>query len=249
LKDFSLHVLNIKHIEVKIPMSVTQPLVTMKGRKDGLVLVMDEACAYHDLVRELKIKLAANTNLYKDGPVISVKVEAGNRYISSEQRNQLKDIIHAFDHLKVEEIQSNVMTLEEIAKKKAQEKIVTIARIIRSGQVLEVEGDLLLIGDVNPGGVVSATGNIYILGALRGVASAGTANDGKDAVIVASIMMPTQLKIGQVISRNENGSVEEMKEKSLVECAYLDEQIGKIVIDQVHTALKKQNLSLALEKL
>ncbi|MCQ2008544.1 MAG: septum site-determining protein MinC [Sporolactobacillus sp.] len=230
-------------------MSATQPLVTMKGRKDGLVLVMDEACAYRDLVRELKEKLAANTNLYKEGPVISVKVQAGNRYISEVQRDQLKEIIHSFDHLKVEDIQSNVMTLEDIAKKKAQEKIVPIARIIRSGQVLSVEGDLLLVGDVNPGGTVSATGNIYIFGALRGVAAAGSDGDGKDAVIVASIMKPTQLKIGQVISRNENGSVEEMKEDHLLECAYLDEKIGKIVIDRVHAALKKRNLSLVLEKL
>ncbi|MCO7127949.1 septum site-determining protein MinC [Sporolactobacillus shoreicorticis] len=230
-------------------MSATQPLITMKGRKDGLVLVMDEACAYRDLVRELKEKLAANTNLYKEGPVISVKIQAGNRYISAAQRDQLKEIIHSFDHLKVDDIQSNVITLEDIAKKKAQEKIVPIARIIRSGQVLSIEGDLLLIGDVNPGGTVSATGNIYIFGALRGVAAAGSADDRKSAVIVASIMKPTQLKIGQVISRNENNTIDEMKEDHLLECAYLDEKIGKIVIDRVHAALKKRNLSFALEKL
>ncbi|MCL1630511.1 septum site-determining protein MinC [Sporolactobacillus sp. CPB3-1] len=230
-------------------MSVIQPLVTMKGRKDGLVLVMDETCAYRDLVHELKVKLTENTNLYKDGPIISVKVQVGNRYISTEQREQLRDIIHAFERLKVDEIQSNVMSLEEIAQKQKQERIIRMARIIRSGQVLSVEGDLLLIGDVNPGGKVSASGNIYILGALRGIASAGLANDGKGAVIVASLMMPTQLKIGQVISRNEYSAVEEMKEDHLLECAYLDEKIGKIVIDRLHTALKKQNLSLTLNKL
>ena len=45
----------------------------------------------------------------------------------------------------------------------------TVARIIRSGQVLQVAGDLLLIGDVNPGGTVIAGGNIFIMGALKGL--------------------------------------------------------------------------------
>lgn len=230
-------------------MSANHPLVTMKGRKDGLVLVMDDSCAYHDLLHELEEKLTVNANLYKNGPVISVKVQAGNRYLSESQRDELKKMIHAFDYLNVDEIQSNVMTFEEFSKKKAQEKIVPIARIIRSGQTLSVEGDLLLIGDVNPGGIVSATGNIYIFGALRGIALAGSGGDGKHAVICASVMSPTQLKIGQVISRAESGPVEEMNENQKLECAYLDESVGKIVIDRMHSVLKKHDFSFALEKM
>lgn len=43
------------------------------------------------------------------------------------------------------------MTIEEAERLKAESEIVSVAKIIRSGQVLEVPGDLLLIGDVNPG--------------------------------------------------------------------------------------------------
>ncbi|MCO7175583.1 septum site-determining protein MinC [Sporolactobacillus kofuensis] len=232
-------------------MSLNHPFVTIKGRKDGLVLVMDDSCAYNDLLHELKEKLTMNTNMYqKNGPDISVKVQAGNRYLSESQREELKQMIHTFDYLKVEDIHSNVMTVEEFSKKKAQERIVPIARIIRSGQKLSVEGDLLLIGDVNPGGTVIATGNIYILGTLRGVAIAGSLDDGKHAVIVASVMLPTQLKIGQVISRTDD---EERREdtinKHIPECAYLDGTIGKIVIDRMQAVLKKHNLPYSLEKM
>src|SRR5699024_10424628 len=73
-------------------------------------------------------------------------------------------------------------------------------RVVRSGQVLRVEGDLLLIGDVNPGGKVVATGDIYIMGNLRGIAHAGI-NGNRKAIIAASYMKPTQLRIADYISR------------------------------------------------
>ena len=76
----------------------------------------------------------------------------------------------------------------------------SVAKIIRSGQVLNVTGDLLLIGDVNPGGTVIADGNIFILGALKGIAHAGF--DGNtEAVIAASVMKPSQLRISDVLNR------------------------------------------------
>ncbi|BBN99322.1 septum site-determining protein MinC [Sporolactobacillus terrae] len=230
-------------------MPATQSLVTIKGRKDGLVLVMNEACAYRDLLIELKEKLAASTNLDQNGPVISVKIEVGNRYISTDQRDQLKQIIHSYDHLKVEAIHSNVLTYAELDQIKEQEKIVTMVRIVRSGQVLSVQGNLLLIGDVNPGGVVSASGNIYVLGSLRGVASAGQGEDGNNAVIVASIMAPTQLKIGETISRNERNTAEVLTERHRFECAYLDDHIGKIVIDHIQATIKKGNLPFTFNKM
>ncbi|WP_332238368.1 septum site-determining protein MinC [Sporolactobacillus sp. KGMB 08714] len=229
-------------------MSVRQSLVTMKGRKDGLVLVMDDACAYEALLQELKEKLSVNQHLYREGPVTSVKVQVGNRYISESQRSELTAIIRSFDHLKVDDIQSNVLTREEFEAEKSKEKIVSVARMIRSGQVLSVEGDLLLIGDVNPGGVVSATGNIFVLGALRGIAVAGTQGNERNAVIAASIMQPTQLKIGRVISRTEEEPANEMKNDHVLECAYLDSSVDKIVIDRLHTVLKKRHLSLLLTK-
>lgn len=229
-------------------MSDSQPLVTMKGRKDGLVLVMDETCTYDSLLQELKEKLSVNQHLYKEGPLTSVKVQVGNRYISETQRSELMTIIRSFDHLKVDKIESNVMTREEFETEKSREKLVSVARMIRSGQVFSVEGDLLLIGDVNPGGIVSATGNIYVLGALRGIASAGTPGNKQDAVIAASVMKPTQLKIGGIISRTEEEPVDEMKNDHVLECAYVDLAIGKIVIDRLHTVLKKDQMSLLLTK-
>lgn len=80
------------------------------------------------------------------------------------------------------------------------------ARIIyatlRSGQKIETEHSLIIVGDINPGAEVVAGGDIIILGSLRGTAHAGAYDEtGAGRVIFGLNLQPTQLRIGMVISR------------------------------------------------
>ncbi|KPD01607.1 Septum site-determining protein MinC [Geobacillus sp. BCO2] len=133
-----------------------------------------------------------------------------------------------FKNLVVDSIESNVMSKAEAIEWMRKTEIVPVSRIVRSGQVLHVEGDLLLIGDVNPGGTVIAGGNIFILGALRGIAHAGYAGN-KQAIIAASVMKPMQLRIGDIMSRAPDSKTDEGNE---MECAYIDEH-NQIVVDRL----------------
>lgn len=73
---------------------------------------------------------------------------------------------------------------------------------LRSGQRLESEHSLVIVGDVNSGAEVVSGGDVVILGTLRGVAHAGAYEEsGGGRVICALNMQPTQLRIGSVISR------------------------------------------------
>ena len=72
-------------------------------------------------------------------------------------------------------------------------------RTLRSGASIRFDGDVYVFGDVNPGAQVVATGNIVVLGALKGVAHAGAAGD-EDAFILAFDLRPTQLRIGRRIA-------------------------------------------------
>ncbi|WP_221277355.1 septum site-determining protein MinC [Anoxybacteroides tepidamans] len=200
----------------------------MKGTKDGLTLHLDDTCSYEDLIAELDEKLTINENEDSDGPLVSVHLKIGNRYLTPKQEEELRALIRAKKNLVVESIDSNVMTKEEALKWKQKTEIVSVAKIVRSGQVLHVHGDLLLIGDVNPGGTVIAGGNIFILGALRGIAHAGCYGN-KEAVIAASIMKPTQLRISDVMNRAPDYKTEERNE---MECAYIDDT-GQIVVDRL----------------
>ena len=74
-----------------------------------------------------------------------------------------------------------------------------IRRTLRSGTVVRHAGDVILFGDVNPGAEVLAGGDITVLGALKGLAHAGTRGD-ESAFILGIEFNPTQLRIGPHIS-------------------------------------------------
>jgi septum formation inhibitor MinC len=71
---------------------------------------------------------------------------------------------------------------------------------LRSGKFVSYEGNLVVIGDVNPGAEVEATGSIIVLGNLRGIVHAG-ASGNKEATIIALNLFPTQLRIADIITR------------------------------------------------
>ena len=81
------------------------------------------------------------------------------------------------------------------------EQAMLVGRTLRSGQRVTHSGNVVLLGDVNPGAEVVAGGNIIIVGSLRGVAHAGTP-DNRRAVVVALRFMPTQLRIADFIARS-----------------------------------------------
>jgi septum site-determining protein MinC len=204
-----------------------QQYVTIKGTKDGLTLHLDDSCSFDELLQEIDEKLS--TNYYDSGErsLIEVQVKVGNRYVAPKQEEELRTLIRNKKKLVVDTIESNVVTKEQALEWKRETEIVSVTRIVRSGQTLEVKGDLLLIGDVNPGGTVIAGGNIFIIGALRGIAHAGFYGN-KEAVIAASLMNPMQLKISDVTNRAPDAR----GDGQAMECAYVNQK-DQIVVDRI----------------
>jgi septum site-determining protein MinC len=203
--------------------------VMIKGTKEGLTLHLNDQCSFIELKKELDEKLSVHHMDHEESPLLSVRIQLGNRYLTSDQQEELKELVRDKRNLVVEEISSSVITKEEASKHQKESEIHSIAAIIRSGQVLEVPGDLLLVGDVNPGGTVKASGNIFILGALKGIAHAGCEGN-HEAAIVASFMTPSQLRIAECFNRAPDKYSDD--EQHQMECAYIDES-NQIVIDRL----------------
>lgn len=70
---------------------------------------------------------------------------------------------------------------------------------VRSGDRIFSNGNLCIIGDVNPGAIVSAKKNIYVWGKLLGIAVAGKGGD-KQSSIASLYLNPLQLRIADVIA-------------------------------------------------
>ncbi|MBM7597813.1 septum site-determining protein MinC [Virgibacillus halotolerans] len=209
-------------------------LIIIKGTREGLTLFIDESCSFEEAVIELKDKIIASRPK-RDEPLVSVKVKLGNRYLDEAQKDQIGKIIGGENRFIIHSIQSDVVRREDALRWQEDSEVKTINRIVRSGQVIEVNGDLLLVGDVNPGGKVSSTGNIYIMGSLQGIAHAGSDGD-RDAFIAASYMNPSQLRIADYISRAPDYESDGV----YMECGLIDETQDKIIIDRLQALPHKR---------
>ena len=207
-------------------MTAVKHHVTIKGVKDGLVFLLDDSCEWDRLLQELQHKLEKTHQRILTGPIVHVHVKLGARSISEEEKEQIREIIGRKGNLLIQSIDSEQPPSEE--KLETSPPIKMIKGIVRSGQTLQHEGDLLFLGDINPGGIIVCTGNIYIMGSLRGMAHAGVNGD-ETAIIAAAYLRPTQLRIAGVISRPPD---EWGIEDATMEFAYIKD--GKMEIDKLH---------------
>lgn len=215
-------------------MTVKSKHVRIKGIKDGLVFLLDDKCPFEDLLSELRYKLEHSHQNILTGPIVHVDIKLGNRPVTEEDKEAVLEILKSQGNLLIRSVEA----LEEPGESDP-DALFLMSGMIRSGQVLHHEGNLLFLGDVNPGGTISCSGDIYILGALRGMAHAGV-DGNQDAIIAASLLSPTQLRIADVISRppDEWGTRE-----SSMEFAYLSS--GAMQIDKIHNIVKlRQGLNV-----
>ena len=144
--------------------------VTIKGVKNGLIFILDDRCEWSELLDELEDKLTRHGQQLS-GPPTHVYVKLGGRRLNEEEKGKIRAIIGQNGNLLVQSIESDAE--KTVAVTRENLPLRRICGIVRAGQVVEHDGHLLLLGDVNPGGTVRCTGDIFVLGALRGIAHAG----------------------------------------------------------------------------
>nr|AUG32618.1 putative septum site-determining protein [Paulinella longichromatophora] len=88
---------------------------------------------------------------------------------------------------------------DTIFSKIAEETIIHKGTL-RAGDTLTIPATLLLLGDVNPGAIISSAGDVMIWGKLRGIAHAGYLGN-RNARIIAMHLRPLQLRIAEVVAR------------------------------------------------
>jgi septum site-determining protein MinC len=82
----------------------------------------------------------------------------------------------------------------------ALSQVLYVKQTLRSGQVVSHKGDLVIVGDVNPGAEIMAEGDITVWGSLRGIAHAGIGGN-TEAEIRALNLQPIQIRIAHAIAR------------------------------------------------
>jgi septum site-determining protein MinC len=192
--------------------------VSIKGTREGLVVALGEG-PWPDLVSRLEHDLQHKAAFFEGAQVI---LKVGTSELTSEQLAEVREILSAHGM----QMNTVVTCLESTAEAAAalevpvtlrpeetwsqevetsigdeSEEALFVKRTVRSGQTIQHPGHVTILGDVNPGGQVIASGDIVIWGKLRGTVHAGAGGD-DGALVCALALAPTQLRIGNHIARS-----------------------------------------------
>ncbi|HYG59412.1 MAG TPA: septum site-determining protein MinC [Symbiobacteriaceae bacterium] len=193
-----------------------QDIVIRGTTRSGLVIVLPEEGDLDSVCQRLRAKLELSGRFFQGA---EVTVQTGRRSLSPAERDLIAGILQeasmtlrsvseggdpvaeAQAALKMAEQSRRSGTLPAAALLEESETALVVTRTLRSGQMVRHEGDIIVLGDVNPGATVVATGHIVVMGALRGVAHAGSSGN-TAALVAATKLRPTQLRIAHVIGRS-----------------------------------------------
>ncbi|MXV78040.1 septum site-determining protein MinC [Candidatus Poribacteria bacterium] len=189
-------------------------IVKLRGYKDGLHLIINPKVslkevetAIHELLSEMNQSLSGT----------SIQIDMMTTPLTSDDLKELEthltksyDLVVSGVNVLDEKDESPILaapTTHSISEELSLdtpmhvENAQVVRQTIRSGQTTScLTGSVILYGDVNPGGEVIASGDIVVLGALRGSAHAG-ANGRLSSVIIAMDLVPLQLQIGTYVNR------------------------------------------------
>ena len=188
---------------------------SMSNNIYGLTVVLNPDVPFEELKEKVASKFKESSSFLKN---TQMAVTLTGRQLEDWQEQELLDIMIDNSDIEVlylvdanedkEALYKERVLLEQkltelknikIPTEETSAKEVFYRGTLRSGQVLESDGSVVVIGDVNPGASIMAGGNVIVLGTLKGVANAGILGD-REAFVVALEMVPTQIRIADIVA-------------------------------------------------
>ena len=200
--------------------------INVSQKKNLFIIKISEDAKFEILVKELKHKVIQLKKLYKDE---KTPIEVTGKVLKNKEIVEIEKIIKSVLDVDVDFDMPRELGLSNIRKTFTQEVSTSETKFhrgsLRSGQKVEEDGSIVILGDVNSGAEVIASDNIVILGTLRGLAHAG-AKGNKEAIIAAGRLDTVQMRIANIV-KEFNREEETLRRLSY---AYVNDE-NKIVIE------------------
>ena len=183
--------------------------ISINLRKDNIVIKVNEEYSQEDIVYTLRKKIPDLKKLYQGEhtPIVIT-----GKVLKNKEIDEIQELIKKYIDVQIKFDSPRTLGLHGIVKTYNKEIAISETKFhrgaVRSGQKLEFEGSIVIMGDVNDGAEVIAGDNIVILGALRGLAHAG-AKGNVNAIIAASSIDAPQLRIANIIKEREKEEIQE----------------------------------------
>lgn len=192
--------------------------VVIKSNRYGIIVILDNEMPFSELLKCIADKFRESGSFFK-GSKMGIAFEG--RVLSLDEENKIVDTILANSELDIACIIDQDKEREEQFKQAVEERMAQAVPTsedggqfyrgtLRSGQSLEAESSIIILGDVNPGAHVIASGNVVVLGSLKGTVYAG-GNGDERSFVVALDMDPMQIRIGDVIARCSDEQTKNIK--------------------------------------
>jgi septum site-determining protein MinC len=220
--------------------------VMIKGTKSGIILVLDQQKEWDSLKKEIAKKFQDSSEFLGDA---QKAISFQGRTLTNEEQQEVLDIIEENCNLQIicvlekdpgqEAVFARALEESTSQKDSGTEKIPDnllqsdngtgffFKGNLRSGQVLDVETSIIVLGDVNAGAKVVSKGNVIILGSLKGNVFAGSGGN-VDAFVVALDMCPVQIRIADTIARSPDQAPKKSRQRE-TKIAFWDD--GNIYIE------------------
>jgi septum site-determining protein MinC len=196
---------NIKFSFVMEGKNLVKAPLTIKGNNSGLTIYLSEEGEFVQILEALRDKLRESGAFFAGA---TVSVQLGRRELSWMELSSLVGELEGAG-LEVRIGGGEVKRKPASARPSEEAKETTTQLVkgtLRSGQRIHYDGNVVILGDVNPGAEVVATGDIIVLGACRGVCHAGAKGNTTSSVL-ALRLKPTQLRIADFIARSPDNEV------------------------------------------
>lgn len=199
--------------------------VSINLKKDQIVVKIAEDAEQKRIISELSRKISDLKKLYKDE---KIPIRIVGKVLKNKEIDEIQELIKEKIDVEIDFDMPKSLGLSSITRTFKQEIAISETKFhrgsLRSGQRLETEGSIVIIGDVNSGAEVIASDNIVVVGTLRGLAHAG-AKGNKNAIIAAGKLDAVQIRISNIVKEIDRD------EEPLHKQAYIFVDNDKIVID------------------
>ena len=216
---------------------MSEDIVKIKGTSLGLQLSFAPEASFEAVRENLKAKLESGTTFFLRGTLVLIPRDA----FMGIERDELQRLFHEYGLICRTQKPEPQPEEKRAPQKAAQpepvqpssqpeelkpQEMVVINKTLRGGQEIRTKSSVLVCGNVNPGAQIIAGGSIDIRGTCRGLVHAGAYGD-STAFIIADHLMPTQIRIANLIAR----SPDEMEKNDRAERASIKD--GQIVIEPI----------------
>lgn len=199
--------------------------ISINLKTDKVIIKISDDATQESIVQELTKKIKRLKKMYKEE---TTPIRVIGKVLTNKEIDEIKDIIKNEIDVDISFESPTTLGLHSITRsynKDVEKSETTFHKgSLRSGQKMEVEGSIVIIGDVNSGAEVIAEDNIIVVGTLRGLAHAG-AKGNKEAIIAVSKLDAVQLRISNIVREIDRD------EEEVHEHAYIYVEDEKIIIE------------------